>query len=822
MMNDEMQLTDRVAENVTTTESRAETIPASASSVALDTPPPRRRGRVPKPPAEAVSTDAKATPTTADVPLPPAPKVTRRRRVTASAEQAELLSPSIDDQPRSTAPLQTEFPAASAAPEAFYEPMAHSITAPTTEISAIEQTQTAPAIDTGAHLSASPVAQAVVADSLPPVSPASVVADAEAPRNTAVPAVETNTVAEPPTPTQRTVSDREMFGDAGLMTTAEQPEMPELPANLAPPAREIPRSVQPYQRPPQREERPNREVREVREVRESRDTREPRENHDNRDTRDMRDVREVRESRPTPQPFGRPPRDDRGTVQNGSANGRIDRNGARQQNGQPTNRTMPPRQERGNDRRTNERGNGRGDFGSMNGGNGNSGIAGTYNGGSRGYAEIVPRPSYTPAPENVVVNPAELTVTDFEAKTQDELVEMASEWGIANPQRVRRQDLIFRLLQAQSEQQGNIFGSGVLDIMDDGYGFLRQERFLPGPEDIYVSQSQIRKFGLRTGDFVSGQVRPPKESEKFFSLLRVEVLNGVSPEETRNRPHFDSLTPIFPMEILKLETRPDVLSTRLVDIVAPIGRGQRGLLVSPPKAGKTMLLKQIANGISTNHPDVHLMVCLIGERPEEVTDMRRSVDGEVISSTFDEPVEDHAKVAEMALERAKRLVEGGRDVVILMDSITRLTRAYNLAVPPSGRTLSGGIDPVALYPPKRFFGAARNIEGGGSLTIIATCLVETGSRMDDVIYEEFKGTGNMELRLDRKLAERRIYPAIDVQASGTRREELLLGANALRQVWTMRRMVSMLGGSEGLELMLGRIVKTDTNEEFLLTLNKDV
>jgi len=808
MMNDEMQLTDRVAENVTTTEPRAETIPASASSVALDTPPPRRRGRVTKPPVEAVTTDAKATPTPADVPPPPAPKATRRRRVTASVEQAELLSPSIDDQPRSTAPLQTEFPAASAAPEAFSEPMARSITAPVTEISAIEQTQTAPAIDAGAHVSTSPVAQAVITDSPSPALPASVVTDAEAPRNAAVPVVEANTAAEPPTPVQRTVSDRQMFGDAGQMTTVEQPEMPELPANLAPPAREIPRSVQPYQRPPQREERPNREVREVRE---------------SRDTRDMRDVREVRESRPTPQPFGRPPRDDRGTVQNGSANGRIDRNGARQQNGQPTNRTMPPRQERGNDRRTNERGNGRGDFGSMNGGNsGSSGIAGTYNGGSRGYAEIVPRPSYAPAPENVVVNPAELTVTDFEAKTQDELVEMATEWGIANPQRVRRQDLIFRLLQAQSEQQGNIFGSGVLDIMDDGYGFLRQERFLPGPEDIYVSQSQIRKFGLRTGDFVSGQVRPPKESEKFFSLLRVEVLNGVSPEETRNRPHFDSLTPIFPMEILKLETRPDVLSTRLVDIVAPIGRGQRGLLVSPPKAGKTMLLKQIANGISTNHPDVHLMVCLIGERPEEVTDMRRSVDGEVISSTFDEPVEDHAKVAEMALERAKRLVEGGRDVVILMDSITRLTRAYNLAVPPSGRTLSGGIDPVALYPPKRFFGAARNIEGGGSLTIIATCLVETGSRMDDVIYEEFKGTGNMELRLDRKLAERRIYPAIDVQASGTRREELLLGANALRQVWTMRRMVSMLGGSEGLELMLGRIVKTDTNEEFLLTLNKDV
>jgi transcription termination factor Rho len=419
-------------------------------------------------------------------------------------------------------------------------------------------------------------------------------------------------------------------------------------------------------------------------------------------------------------------------------------------------------------------------------------------------------------------NVNDLTVADFDAKSQEELLELANDWGLANPTRLRRQDLIYRLLQAQTEQQGNIFGSGVLDIVEDGYGFLRQERFLPGPEDVYVSQSQIRKFGLRTGDFVSGQVRPPKESEKFFSLLRVEAINGVSPDEARNRPHFDSLTPIFPMELLQLETRPDVLSTRLVDLVAPVGRGQRGLIVSPPKAGKTMLLKQIANGITTNHADVHLMVCLIGERPEEVTDMRRSVDGEVVSSTFDEPVEDHAKVAEMALERAKRLVEGGRDVVILLDSITRLARAYNLAVPPSGRTLSGGIDPVALYPPKRFFGAARNIEGGGSLTIVATCLIDTGSRMDDVIYEEFKGTGNMELHLDRKLAERRIYPAIDVQRSGTRREELLLSSNTLRQVWTMRRMVSMLGGSEGIELMLSRIVKTDTNEEFLLTLNKDV
>jgi transcription termination factor Rho len=305
-------------------------------------------------------------------------------------------------------------------------------------------------------------------------------------------------------------------------------------------------------------------------------------------------------------------------------------------------------------------------------------------------------------------------------------------------------------------------------------------------------------------------------------MLRVEAVNGVDPEVARRRPNFDTLTPIFPLELINLETTPNILSTRLLNLVAPIGKGQRGLIVSPPKAGKTLLLKSIANGITSNDPDMHLMVCLIGERPEEVTDMKRSVEGEVISSTFDEPVEDHTKVAEMALERAKRLVEAGRDVTILLDSITRLARAYNLAVPPSGRTLSGGIDPVALYPPKRFFGAARNIEGGGSLTIVATCLIDTGSRMDDIIYEEFKGTGNMELHLDRKLAERRIYPAIDVQRSGTRREELLMDDHTLRQVWTMRRMVSMLGGSEGTELLLGRLSKTATNAEFLLTLNKDV
>jgi transcription termination factor Rho len=436
-----------------------------------------------------------------------------------------------------------------------------------------------------------------------------------------------------------------------------------------------------------------------------------------------------------------------------------------------------------------------------------------------------PRPFVAPAqtaPPPKTSDAPHLTINELQEKANEELFELARGMGLQGYTRTKRLDLIIKILQVQTEQEGNHFGDGILEIIEDGFGFLRGSRFLPGPDDIYVSQSQIRRFGLRTGDRVSGQVRPPKDNEKFFSLLRVESVNGVDPETARRRPGFDTLTPIFPLELINLETLPNILSTRLLNLVAPIGKGQRGLIVSPPKAGKTMLLKAIANGITANSPDMHLMVCLIGERPEEVTDMRRSIEGEVISSTFDEPVEDHTKVAEMALERAKRLVEAGRDVSILLDSITRLARAYNLAVPPSGRTLSGGIDPVALYPPKRFFGAARNIEGGGSLTIVSTCLIDTGSRMDDVIYEEFKGTGNMELHLDRKLAERRIYPSIDVQRSGTRREELLLEENTLRQVWTMRRMVSMLGGSEGTELLLGRLAKTGSNEEFLETLTRDV
>jgi len=412
-----------------------------------------------------------------------------------------------------------------------------------------------------------------------------------------------------------------------------------------------------------------------------------------------------------------------------------------------------------------------------------------------------------------------VNVAELETKTLNDLREMARTSGISGVSGLKKQDLIFKLLQAQTEEAGHSLSDGVLDIVSDGFGFLRGPRLLPGPDDVYVSQSQIRRFGLRTGDRVWGQIRPPKESERYFSLLRVELVNNMDPETARKRPSFDQLTPIFPNEQLHLETEPNVLATRMVDLIAPIGRGQRGLIVSPPKAGKTLLLKAIANGITANHADVHLMVLLIGERPEEVTDMKRSVKGEVISSTFDEPVEDHTKVAEMTLDRAKRLVEGGQDVVILMDSITRLARAYNLDMPPSGRTLSGGIDPVALYPPKRFFGAARNIENGGSLTIIATCLVDTGSRMDDVIYEEFKGTGNMELHLDRKLAEKRVFPAIDITRSSTRREELLLGDN-LRQVWTLRRMVSMLGENEGTELVLTRMSKTRTNTEFLTTLTK--
>ena len=416
-----------------------------------------------------------------------------------------------------------------------------------------------------------------------------------------------------------------------------------------------------------------------------------------------------------------------------------------------------------------------------------------------------------------------MNIAELESKTMSELLELAREYDVTGYSRLKKHDLTMRLLQAQAESQGLLFGGGILDVVADGIGFLRSGDLLPSPDDIYVSQSQIRRFNLRPGDTVIGQVRPPKENEKYFGLLRVEAVNNVDPEQAKRRPWFDRLTPIFPRDQLMLESGQFPLSTRLLDILAPIGRGQRGLIVSPPKAGKTTILKQIANGITANHTDTHLMVVLIGERPEEVTDMARSVEAEVMAATFDEPVQHHVRVAEMALDRAKRLVEIGQDVVILADSITRLARAYNLVVPPSGRTLSGGIDPAALYPPKRFFGAARNIEEGGSLTIIATCLVDTGSRMDDVIYEEFKGTGNMEMHLNRKLADRRLFPAIDIERSSTRREELLLDKETLSRVWTLRRMIDALGGgADAVEPVLQRLGKTRSNAEFLASLNREV
>ena len=414
-----------------------------------------------------------------------------------------------------------------------------------------------------------------------------------------------------------------------------------------------------------------------------------------------------------------------------------------------------------------------------------------------------------------------MDIAQLEQKTLDDLRKMARESSISGFSRLKKPDLILSLLRNEAEKRGHKLRGGVLESVDDGMGFLRAEHYLPGPNDIYVSQTQIRRFNLRTGDMVIGQVRAPKDSEKYYSLLRVEAVNGLNPEEAKNRPHFETLTPIFPEERFNLETNPRILSTRLLNLVAPIGRGQRGLIVSPPKAGKTTVLKEVANAISRNYPEVHLMMVLIGERPEEVTDMDRSVDAEVIASTFDDPVQHHVKVAEMALARAKRLVESKRHVVILLDSITRLARAYNLVVPTSGRTLSGGLDPSAIHPPKRIFGAARNVEEGGSLTIVATCLVNTGSKMDDVIYEEFKGTGNMELHLSRKLQERRVFPAFDIEQSSTRREELLLGPDVLQRVYTLRRMVSHLGddpeiGNTGAyEQLLSQFRQTDSNEEFL-------
>jgi len=419
-----------------------------------------------------------------------------------------------------------------------------------------------------------------------------------------------------------------------------------------------------------------------------------------------------------------------------------------------------------------------------------------------------------------------MNLSELQNLNNDELFKLAQELGvIENGSMPRRHEMMSKVLANMSEKNGSLKAGGILSILSEGYGFLRQASG-SASGDVYVSQSQIRRFGLRNGDQVSGQVRPPKDGERYFGMVRVEEVNEATPDRSRRRRNFESLTAVFPTEQIKLETTKGLVATRLIDMLSPVGRGQRGLIVAPPKAGKTTLLKQIADGITANAPDITIMVALIGERPEEVTDVTRSVKGEVFSSTFDEPVEDHCRVAEMVLERAKRLVESGRDVVILLDSITRLTRAYNLAVPSSGRTLSGGMDPVALYPPKRFFGAARNTEEGGSLTILAACLIDTGSRLDDLVYEEFKGTGNMEVHLDRRLAERRFFPAIDIDRSGTRREELLLDEHTLQQVWLMRRMVGMVTGSgeknqiEVMENIQERIRRTRNNQEFLATLTQ--
>jgi len=425
-----------------------------------------------------------------------------------------------------------------------------------------------------------------------------------------------------------------------------------------------------------------------------------------------------------------------------------------------------------------------------------------------------------------------MKILELENEPLTRLRQMAWDLNVQNANRLKKETLILLIRQVEAEKEGLEVRGGILEIMSEGIGFLRSENYRISDHDVYVSQAQLRRYDMRSGDLVIGHVRPPRESERHFGLLKVETVNGIDPEEARLRPNFESLTPIFPDKRFDLETDRSILATRLINLIAPIGRGQRGLIVSPPKAGKTTILKQLANSISTQYPDVHLMVALIGERPEEVTDMDRSVDAEVIASTFDEPVTSHVRTAEIALDRAKRLVEIGRHVVILMDSITRLARAYNLVVNPSGRTLSGGMDPSALYPPKRFFGAARNIEEGGSLTIIATCLVDTGSRLDDVVYEEFKGTGNMELHLSRRLQERRIFPALDIERSSTRREELLLGPDILQRVWLMRRMyIQMISPppagagmdtSVATEAIIQRMDRTKDNQEFLEKLTEEL
>ncbi len=417
-----------------------------------------------------------------------------------------------------------------------------------------------------------------------------------------------------------------------------------------------------------------------------------------------------------------------------------------------------------------------------------------------------------------------MNLMDLKEKSIRELANMAKDFNIEGASGMRKQELIFAILQAQAEQNGTIYGEGVLECLPDGFGFLRAPdyNYLPGPDDIYVSPSQIRRFNLRTGDTISGQIRPPKDNERYFALLKVEKVNFDDPVVGQDRILFDNLTPLYPMERLKLERddEPDNYSIRVVDLLTPIGKGQRGLIVAPPRTGKTMLLQNIANSITHNHKEVILIVLLIDERPEEVTDMQRSVDAEVISSTFDEPAQRHVQVAEMVIEKAKRLIEHKKDVVILLDSITRLARAYNTVVPPSGKILSGGVDSNALHRPKRFFGAARNLEEGGSLTIIATALIDTGSRMDEVIFEEFKGTGNMEIHLDRKLSDKRIFPAIDINRSGTRKEELLVPEDELRKIWILRKLLSPLTPVDSMEFLLEKMKGTENNREFLNSMNK--
>jgi len=417
-----------------------------------------------------------------------------------------------------------------------------------------------------------------------------------------------------------------------------------------------------------------------------------------------------------------------------------------------------------------------------------------------------------------------LNLVELETRTRDELMEVAKELGLSGATSLRKQDLVFRILQARAEREGNYFAGGILEIAPDGYGFLRSDGLRPSLSDVYVSQTQIRRFALRTGDYVMGTVRQPKDSEKYYGLLRVDAVNGIDPETAKRRPYFEQLTPIFPNELIDLEAGQSNLSSRVINLVAPIGRGQRGLIVSPPKAGKTVILKTIATAIAERYEDIHIIILLVGERPEEVTDWRRSVEqAEVLAATFDDPVEEQTRVAEMAMQRARRLVESGRHIIVLLDGITRLTRAYNLALPPSGRTLSGGLDPAALHPSKRLFGAARNMEEGGSLTMIATCLIDTGSRMDEVIFEEFKGTGNWELFLDRRLSEKRVFPAIDIQRSSTRRDDLLLDEQTYQRVLLLRRMTALVTQKsnnplEATELILERLQRTRTNEEFLATI----